>query len=102
MWLQNARCGHTSNYEHDEPLNLDKREQMSYNVEARTTVDRRYLLPTRCRTLGPLRHHQDFRHYSSCLYYTDGPDPRHPAHQRAYDMAAIMALGNKCPEREKK
>jgi hypothetical protein len=85
-------------YEHDEPLYREKREQMAYNVESRLTVDRRYRLPARCRLLGPLLHHQDGRHFSSCIYYTDGPDPRLPANARPFDMRAILSTTSQCPD----
>jgi hypothetical protein len=97
MRMQNADCGYVPRYEHDEPLYREKREQMAYNVEPRSTVDRRYRLPSRCRLLGPLLHHHDYRHLGSCMYYTDGPDPRRPVNPRPFDMQAIMSTTSHCP-----
>jgi hypothetical protein len=76
--LQNATLGGVPTFEHDEPLFLEKREQMCYNSEGRERVDNRYVLPPRCHILKPAIHLHYSRYYSPLMYYRHGYNPRKP------------------------
>jgi len=68
---QNAVAGRTGTYEDSTPVFWEKREQMHYNIDPRSSTDRIYVLPERCRLLWPPLHYRDSRHLSSCIYYDD-------------------------------
>jgi len=67
LLLKNADLGGVPQYEHDENLFLEKREQMTYNVEDRTRVDSKYSVPERSEMLHPYFHHQSSRYQSSLM-----------------------------------
>lgn len=69
--VKNAEQGGIPHHEHDENLFLDKREQMSYNVENRTRVESKYQLPPREQMLRPEFHHATSRYQSSLMYMKD-------------------------------
>ncbi|XP_064622791.1 uncharacterized protein LOC135484995 [Lineus longissimus] len=69
--IKNAETGGIPHHEHDENLYLEKREQMSYNVENRTRVDARYQLPPRSVMLRPNFHHPTSKYQSSLMYRRD-------------------------------
>ncbi|ESO86867.1 hypothetical protein LOTGIDRAFT_235241 [Lottia gigantea] len=68
---KNAELGRIPHYEHDENLFLDKREQMSYNVEDRHRVDSKYKMPSRSKLLRPNFHHETSKYQSSLMFRTD-------------------------------
>ncbi|CAF1098459.1 unnamed protein product, partial [Didymodactylos carnosus] len=61
----NAYLSGIPNFEHDDSLYLNKREQLFYNVEDRERVDSKYCLPSRCTQLQPLFHEPIDRFRSS-------------------------------------
>ena len=71
-FLQNAELGGVPHFEHDENLFLEKREQMSYNVEDRERVDSKYTVPSREVMLNPPHHHHTAKYRSSLLGHKDG------------------------------
>ncbi len=72
--IQNAELGGVPHYEHDENLFLEKREQMSYNVEDRNRVDNKYKLPSRSQQLRPHFHHHTSKYQSSLMFRKDNAD----------------------------
>ena len=66
--FQNADLGGIPHYEHDDELFYGKREQMTYNVEARTRVEGKYELPPRKVMCNPPFEHSTSKYKSSLLY----------------------------------
>jgi len=95
--MQNAVPARTGTFEDSTPVFWEKREQMHYNIDPRDATDRRYVLPERCRLLWPPMHYRDRKHFSSCIYYNDKPDPRWPLAPRPIDMKKIMQMTAECP-----
>ncbi|XP_013386181.1 testis-expressed protein 43-like [Lingula anatina] len=71
--IQNAELGGVPHHEHDENLYLEKREQMSYNVEPRHRINQRYQLPSRAQLLRPDFHHETSRYQSELMMRRDAP-----------------------------
>lgn len=59
--------GKIPNYEHDDSLYLDKREQLTYNIENRPRVDAKYELPPRSVMMNPPFHDRTRRYNSHML-----------------------------------
>ena len=59
--------GGVPNYEHDDNLFLDNREQLKYNTENRKRVDNRYSLPPRSVMMEPSLHDRTRRYNSHML-----------------------------------
>ncbi|KAK7103830.1 sperm-associated microtubule inner protein 10-like [Littorina saxatilis] len=68
---KNAALGGVPNFEHDENLFLEKREQMFYNVEDRNRVDRKYTIPPRAKLLRPDFHSEMSRYQSELMFRRD-------------------------------
>ncbi|GFO10219.1 testis-expressed sequence 43 protein-like [Plakobranchus ocellatus] len=68
---QNAELGGIPNYEHDENLFLEKREQMHYNVENWTRVEGKIAIPPRAELLRPDFHHETSRYQSELMMRRD-------------------------------
>ncbi|CAH1792395.1 unnamed protein product [Owenia fusiformis] len=70
--VKNTQLGNSvAHREHDENLFLDKREQMSYNVEDRIRVDGKYQVPDRAEMLRPQFHHESSRYQSELMQRRD-------------------------------
>ncbi|XP_076442416.1 sperm-associated microtubule inner protein 10-like [Babylonia areolata] len=68
---QNARLGGIPNFEHDENLFLEKREQMYYNVEDANRVINKYKIPERAKLLRPDFHSEMSRYQSELMCRRD-------------------------------
>ncbi|XP_005106951.1 uncharacterized protein LOC101851760 isoform X2 [Aplysia californica] len=68
---ENATLGGIPNYEHDENLFLEKREQMHYNVEDWTRVEEKINIPPRAELLRPNFHHETSRYQSELMMRRD-------------------------------
>ena len=66
--------GNIPHHEHDENLFLEKREQMSYNVEDRYRVEERYEVPSRREMLRPDFAHTNSKYQSEIMYRKDEKD----------------------------
>lgn len=73
-YFQNAALGGVPNFEHDENLFLDKREQLSYNIEDRHRVDAKVRKVTRKELLNPPFYHEASRFQSELMYRMDNPE----------------------------
>ncbi|KAL5009308.1 hypothetical protein ScPMuIL_014889 [Solemya velum] len=71
---KNAALGGVPNFEHDENLFLDKREQLSYNIEDRHRVDAKVRKVTRKELLNPPFYHEASRFQSELMYRMDNPE----------------------------
>ncbi|CAF1132413.1 unnamed protein product [Brachionus calyciflorus] len=65
--IHNAKNGGVPTYEHDDCLFLNKREQMTYNVQNRSQVDIRTNLPPRYEMLKPKNYQTTQRYNSNML-----------------------------------
>jgi len=68
---ENARLGGIPNYEHDESLFLEKREQVHYNVENANRVECKYQIPSREKLLRPDFHSEMSRYQSELMFRRD-------------------------------
>ncbi|RUS74052.1 hypothetical protein EGW08_018179 [Elysia chlorotica] len=68
---ENAKLGGIPNYEHDENLFLEKREQMHYNVENQTRIQGKIIIPPRAELLRPDFHHETSRYQSEIMMRRD-------------------------------
>jgi len=71
LFVQNSDIGSIPNFEHDENMFLEKREQLYYNVENRNRVDRKYDLPPREKLLRPDFHNEMSRYQSELMFRRD-------------------------------
>ncbi|WAR19271.1 TEX43-like protein [Mya arenaria] len=69
--IKNAELGGVPHFEHDENLFLDRREQMTYNVEDGNRVDRKCRMPDRAHLLRPPFHHETSRYQSELMFRRD-------------------------------
>ena len=69
--FQNAQMGGIPNFEHDESLYLEKREQMFYNVENANRVETKYNMPPREKLLRPDFHSEMSRYQSELMFRRD-------------------------------
>ncbi|KAH3853374.1 testis-expressed protein 43-like [Dreissena polymorpha] len=69
--IKNAELGGVAHYEHDENLFLNKREQMTYNVESWNRVNRKCRLPDREQLLRPPFHHETSKYQSELMFRRD-------------------------------
>ncbi|GFS10010.1 testis-expressed sequence 43 protein-like [Elysia marginata] len=72
---ENANLGGIPNFEHDENLFLEKREQMHYNVEDWTRVEGKITIPPRAELLRPDFHHETSRYQSELMMRRDSEKP---------------------------
>ncbi|CAD5123886.1 DgyrCDS12193 [Dimorphilus gyrociliatus] len=77
LLIKNAEEGGIPHYEHDVNLFLDKREQLSYNVEDRDRVHAKYSLPPRSLLLRPPFHHHSSKYQSTLMQRRDDPNERY-------------------------
>lgn len=78
--IKNAELGGVPHCEHDQNLFLEKREQMSYNVEDRLPVDGKYTdPPPRGESLRPLFHHHTSKYQSSLMFRTEATEQPAPS-----------------------
>lgn len=68
---QNASFGGVPNYEHDENLFLEKREQMHYNSEDWIRVQGKIKIPQREELLRPDFHHETSKYQSELMFRRD-------------------------------
>ncbi|XP_013088423.2 testis-expressed protein 43-like isoform X2 [Biomphalaria glabrata] len=68
---ENACLGGVSNYEHDDNLFLEKREQMHYNVEDWARVREKIKMPPRAKLLRPDFHHETSKYQSELMFRRD-------------------------------
>ena len=70
-FFQNAGLGGIPNFEHDESLYLEKREQLYYNVENANRVEHKYNMPPREKLLRPDFHSEMSRYQSELMFRRD-------------------------------
>ncbi|KAL8605776.1 hypothetical protein ACOMHN_059341 [Nucella lapillus] len=68
---ENAGVGGVPNFEHDESLFLEKREQVYYNVENANRVINKYKIPDRAKLLRPDFHSELSRYQSELMFRRD-------------------------------
>ncbi|CAL1528409.1 unnamed protein product [Lymnaea stagnalis] len=68
---KNACFGAVPNYEHDENLFLEKREQMHYNSEDWIRVQGKIKIPQRAELLRPDFHHETSKYQSELMFRRD-------------------------------
>ncbi|XP_059149583.1 uncharacterized protein LOC131936559 [Physella acuta] len=68
---KNAYLGGIPNYEHDENLFLEKREQTHYNVEEWNRVQEKLTIPPRSELLRPDFHHETSKYQSELMFRRD-------------------------------
>jgi len=68
---QNARLGGVPNFEHDESLFLEKREQLHYNVEDANRIADKICIPPRAELLRPNFHHETSKYQSELMMRRD-------------------------------
>jgi len=68
---QNAHLGGIPNFEHDENLFLEKREQMHYNVEEWNRIQEKIEIPPRAELLRPDFHHETSKYQSELMMRRD-------------------------------
>ena len=62
--FKNAKKGGIPNFEHDDTTYLNKREQMSYNMQNRPDIDAKLKLPTRAEMMVS-KHWESTKKYDS-------------------------------------
>ena len=67
--INNAELGGVPHFEHDDNLFWEKKEQLSYNVEDRASVQAKVCVPHRGVLLKPPKHHPTSKYQSSLMYY---------------------------------
>jgi hypothetical protein len=67
--------GNIPNYEHDDALYLNNREQKSYNCEKLSRIDSKYTLPSRFMMMNPNFHKRERRYSSHMMARYPGDFP---------------------------